>query len=108
MEKTILVRYQPSGVENDLQIPVSYETDNNDDILTLRCRVDMPMNEIPWWLKPHKFELRASYEGNVYQLLMNETRNVHTVDAALFMDKVQEKILEVEKRKGTKLENAGR
>jgi hypothetical protein len=106
MEKTILVRYQPFGADQAQSIPVCYETETDGDVITLRCRVDMPFGEVPWWLKPHKFELRASYEGNTYQLLMNDTRNVYSVDAALFMDKVQEEILQVEKRKGTRIENA--
>ncbi|WP_276133736.1 hypothetical protein [Polluticoccus soli] len=108
MEKTIVVKYKPFGDVQELLIPVSYETENDDNILTVRCRVDLPVVQVPWWLKPHKFELRAAFEGSIYQLLLNETRNVHTVDAALFMDLAQEKILEVEKRKGTKLANAGR
>lgn len=100
MEKTILVQYHPFGADQPLAIPVSYKADTAGAILTLSCKVELPLAEAPWWLRPLKFELRAACEGNGYQLLMNDTRNVHTVDAALFMDKVQEEIVAVEKLKG--------
>jgi hypothetical protein len=98
MEKSILIEYRPEGDERLLAIPLLYEMEDTEDIQTIRCKVNMPFGEIPGWLKPHKFEVRAIYDGNSYQALLNETGGVHTLDAALFMEKAQQEVCIIEKR----------
>jgi hypothetical protein len=101
MEKSILIRYSPRGDQQDVSIPLLYNKEDEDNIQVLTCRVNMPYPQIPSWLHPHKFQLRALYDGNTYMPLMNETSGNYTLDAALFMEKAQEEILTAEKRKGT-------
>ena len=98
MEKTIAIDYRTYDQGQQMLIPILYEKEDEEDIQTIRCKIDMPVNEIPGWLKPHKFEVRAIYGGNSYEVLMNETRGVYTLDAVLFMEKAQEEVFMAEKR----------
>jgi hypothetical protein len=103
MEKIITIGYSTYEHAQQVLIPVSYEKEDDDNIQTIRCKISLPQNEIPAWLKPHKFEIRAMYNGNSYQVLLNETRGVHTLDAILFMEKAQEALFLAEKRMAAKI-----
>ncbi|HXS35324.1 MAG TPA: hypothetical protein VN721_01375 [Flavipsychrobacter sp.] len=100
MESSIVINYMASN-NQQMSIPLLYEMEDNDNIQLIRCRVNLPLSEIPIWLRPHKFEVRAMYDGNAYQVLFNETRGVDTIDAALFMDAAQEQLFLKEKRRRT-------
>lgn len=98
MEKSIAIDYRTQDTALLMSIPILYEREDEENIQRIRCKVNMPVNQIPTWLKPHKFEVRAIYSGDSYEVLMNETRGVLTLDAMLFMEKAQEMVFTVEKR----------
>jgi hypothetical protein len=98
MEKSIAIDYKTYDCQHQMSIPVLYEKEDNDNVLTVRCKINLPLSEIPSWLKPHKFEVRAIYDGNSYEALMNETRGVYTLDAILFMEKTQKEVFRSERR----------
>jgi hypothetical protein len=106
MANTIAIKYTVAAGGNEVSVLLSYEKEEADGVQVLRCKVDMPLGQIPEWLKPHKFELRALCADGSYQALLNETRGMHTVDAALFMERVQEQVWQSEKPMPKKLQRS--
>lgn len=96
MIRTIAINYTSVGGGNAMSIPLSYEKEEEQGIQVLKCRVDLPWGEIPDWLKPHKFELRALCSNGSYEALLNETPNIYSLDAALFMERAQEQVWQAE------------
>ncbi len=95
-----MIAYQLSDVQQPaINIPVSYKIESADNIQTITCDIDYKQSNIPMWLHPHHFEIKAINSQSGYMPLFNNDLRINSLDAALFIDKVYADIMLKEKVK---------
>lgn len=95
MVNNITVAHEVNGLET--VVPVSYKIEMDGCIQTITCRVDASAFHVPAWLQLRSFVFRSSLANGRYTQLFSEYDDVKNIDTIMFIDKVYNGVMRLEK-----------
>ncbi|RYZ51098.1 MAG: hypothetical protein EOP49_12490 [Sphingobacteriales bacterium] len=96
MDKQIMIPFYIASTNNACVIPVAYSISRKLDFVIMNCIISEEDRKPYEWLRTGAFELKGIYQKGAYNLVLNDSNRINSLDASEFIRQLFQFILTAE------------